>query len=312
MKLFKQVILFDPCDNDDIQEALQVIYDNDKNAIQDFLNKIQDVENNVASSLATLSTRAIRHNQNGDPYFELVQELTKVKESNSNLKQQLRKKDEDYNNLEEKYNRLSSDIDEKIHEILGLKTDIEKLREEKETIEGLAQEAEKTANDLKVTLKNYKEGAEKKHKDQIREMDNLLRNKEEELNKKHYEETKQLQNEIIDIRKKLEKYEVPTGTTGDTKYFDINDNRLSDTLSDDVPYVGEVLLDGKISYQFNIDKGKVQEAIQNRETILEPFCEIVSSIEEGNAIQLAGRGLLRENGGTYDIIKKAKIKIVLQ
>ena len=301
-------LIFDSHVNNDIEDALHYIFAADKNAIQDFLKKVQGEKPNVNVGVPSQSI----HNQNVDPYSELLQKYLKADGNSKYLQQELKSKEDDYKKLEDEYNKLSSNLDDKEKEIDALKTNIDTLREEKDTFDRCAEEAEKKANSLEDELTKYKKDAEKKLLEKERIAEQRLKEKESELSRKYHEEIKRLQNEIKELRKTLEKYEVPSGTTGETKYFDVYDNSLCHTLSDDVPYVGEVLNDGKISYQFNNDKGKVQEAIQKRETILDPFCDITSAIDGGNAIQWVERGLLAENGGTYVIEKKAKIKIVLQ
>lgn len=304
-------LIFDPHNNDDIEDALQMIHAGDKNAIPEFLSKLQGIDSNLNSGnnalIQTTTGPGVQSGEN-NAYFELAKQIAKLKEEKNQLNGKFLECQAKSNTLDDQINQLNANneaLKNKIKELKDINKSLEDkvntINEEKSTLEELVKEAEekvKTKEDEMIDVRN--------------KCETKIRDKENELNNKYKEEIRKLQIEIRDLKKNLEKYEVPSGVTGEIRFFKVNDNRLSDTLADNAPYIGKVMTDGTISYQFNIEKGKVQDSIQKRETILEPFCDIINAIEGGNTIQWAERGLLRENGGTYDIIKKAKIKIVLQ
>lgn len=304
-------LIFDPHNNDDIEDALQIIYAGDKNAISDFIKKTQGLvsfQNGISQFPNQPSITYPSEPNDISPYFTLVNENTKLKGEINNYKEKFNNSEQKYKELEEQKNQVKANYETQKNKIDSLMAEKEELnkkldqqKEEYATLEKMANDNEAQKNEVIEKLKS-----------EITKVENKYKQKELELNKKYAEDIKQLQDNIKVLRKNLEKYEVPADVTGETKYFSVENDKLAHTLADNAPYVGDVLANHKISYQFNTDKGKVQDSIQKRETILEPFCEIVSAVEGGNAIQLAARGILVENGGIYEVEKKAKIKIVYQ
>lgn len=301
-------LIFDPHKNEDIEDALQLIYLGDKNAIFDFVDKIKRETTTFGMSTApqipsqpySSYSRQIVGN---DPYLSFTNEIVLLKNEKNKLNSDLTQIIKDKESLERKLYELQAECDNKNNKINDLRSNETKLNQrinelitEKQTVEKIAEESEKKLKDANDDLEKQKK---------------FFAEEEQKIKNRHQNEILKLQNIISNLRKNLEKYEVPSGTTGEIKYFYEDGPRLNDTLSSAAPYVGAVLKDKKISYQFNVEKGKVQEAIQKRDIILEPFCDIIDAVDGGNSIQCGERGILVEKGGIYVVEKKAKISIIL-
>lgn len=138
---------------------------------------------------------------------------------------------------------------------------------------------------------------------------------EAEASKDSYlQEIASYKDRIRELTKKLEGYEGIYSDDQVEMYFNVAGSELIQTNKKDAPYKGKTQPGGKILFQFNCEKGKVNEVIPRKSTDLEPFCEILEEMEGGNFIRLGkwGSGVLRWGNTITEINEKAQIYIVKQ
>ena len=141
------------------------------------------------------------------------------------------------------------------------------------------------------------------------EANNSIREKNEEFQR----EKEELTSKVKELNEKLSKFTF--GYDADGKcvllFFKPEKDKLIQTTNDTALFVG-VAKDGVIEYQFNDEKGIHQKAIQNKNDMLIPFCDIEHEAPEANYIENKDKGSFSLNGGEFKMIKKAIINIVVK
>ena len=215
--------------------------------------------------------------------------------------------------------KVQSDLQNSLTENGRLESENKNLKEKIDSLKLTLEERDKQIEKDKSALKELE--------DLVNESDNKLKLKDQEL--KNISSTYDLQ--IKDIREDCDKqlknlnsrikelsshleYYMPTGLTEENEeiYFRVAGKNLIQTKSYDAPYKGITGKNGKIAFQFNIEKGRIQDAIAKKEVEIEPFCEILNDIPEGaNVILLDQWGEGQLESEDYLIVnKRAKIKII--
>lgn len=82
-----------------------------------------------------------------------------------------------------------------------------------------------------------------------------------------------------------------------------------ETNSMDAPYMAQRMENDKYQFQFNFEKGPVQEACMNRTELLLPFCDIVEEAENPSIIRPSEWGIAILVGGDLKVETKAKINL---
>lgn len=243
---------------------------------------------------------------------ELVKRNTDLSSQIQSLENQIKEKDASIKELNEtiKVAKRNASSEASSHEqelqirdqtIDNLNSKIEELREKLSESEAKVKESETL---LELTETEHKQAMSKLQEDNNKQVSNLSKRNNE------------LENRIESLTKKLQAYDPDLGAkVGEEMTYQIDETAsqptLTQTMSDDAPYIVQKNENGTVSFKFNYEKGKAKTAIANRETWLEPFCEI-EEVPGANAIRLAGVGIAELNAsGDINVIKqKAKIKLV--
>ena len=207
---------------------------------------------------------------------------------------------EDYANIGS-VNSNNSEKDEKIKE---LEKNLKRYEEENKNKANLEQELQNAKRTLEVKdsmieqLKNEKEVALNKQKEELTQKINL---KDDEITK--------LNNQIHELESRISIYE-PTlsNNISEKKYFNIEDSFLNETMSDDAPIIAKIDANGNGIFQFNIDKGPHKTMSQNK-AVLDNFFEIIEEIEGANHISMGEWGKAKYRHGTLTVNTKAKIRL---
>lgn len=136
--------------------------------------------------------------------------------------------------------------------------------------------------------------------------------KTQNVNSELTEENNRLKEEKLKISQESKKYRDRLSEMGmnnndafDKTYYQVLENSLERTMNNKAPYIVT-----KNEFFFNED-GQYQKAIQEKEKILCPFCDIVEEISEANYVMTINKGRCKvlEND-VLSIIEKAKIKLI--
>ena len=124
----------------------------------------------------------------------------------------------------------------------------------------------------------------------------------------------ELEAEIKDLKVKLSAFVVGFGGDGDNelKFFKPENGRLENTIQKDAFYIGASKDEEVFEFQFNEEKGLPQKAIQSRDEVLIPFCDIVHETPDANYIENKHKGSFSVANGEFKIIEKAKITLKKQ
>lgn len=135
--------------------------------------------------------------------------------------------------------------------------------------------------------------------------------------RENIEDLERKYNELITenniLKDKLSRYTVGYGPDGNSKtlYFKPEDNKLVETTQNNAYFKGGANGD-IIEFVFNDEKGDHQRAIQSRNNVLMPFCEIISSASEANYVDNHDKGEFSIKNGEFKLLKKAKISLVIK
>lgn len=172
-------------------------------------------------------------------------------------------------------------------------------------------------------LKQKFEALQKEHTNLKSEKDKFEENlsqmkidaeKVKEENVKLTKENNHLNEEILKIEQEYKGYknrlieiEITNNDSLDKTYYQVKDKYLEMTTSNKAPYIVT-----KNEFFFN-DNGQHQNAIQHKERMLDPFCEIVSSTPDANYVKMLSKGkcqILETNTLKMRIVEKAKISLI--
>lgn len=98
----------------------------------------------------------------------------------------------------------------------------------------------------------------------------------------------------------------------DLKYFKPEGGKLENTIQNNAFYIGASKGEDTFEFQFNEEKGLPQKAIQSRDEVLIPFCDIVHETPDANYIENKHKGSFSVANGEFKIIEKAKITLKKQ
>lgn len=159
-------------------------------------------------------------------------------------------------------------------------------------------------------LLNEELSNEKKRNEQLFDANKTLRNKIETYNSLNNE----LETEIKELKEKLSAFIVGYGEDGNNelKYFKPEELKLEKTIQTNAFFIGASKGDDVFEYQFNEEKGGHQKAIQLKNNMLIPFCDIVNEVPDANYISNKHKGVFSIANGDFKIIEKAKISLVKQ
>ena len=124
-----------------------------------------------------------------------------------------------------------------------------------------------------------------------------------------------LKAEINDLKEKLSAYVVGFGGDGDNeiKYFKPEEDKLVETkIQNSAFFIGASKSEDVFEFQFNEGKAPHNKAIQFRNEILIPFCDIVYEAPDANYIVNKSKGSFSIANGEFKIIDKVKISIIKQ
>lgn len=219
---------------------------------------------------------------------KLVEELVKIKQENESLSAECKR-------LQDLNLQQANFLQTKETEINDLKKQLKDAKDyeslQSEEAENLKSELNKKDEKLASVESDYKKRIMDMQTDYNKTNDNL-----------------RAKNKALERR--LEIYEpINLNSAGEPIYYEVKDGSLRQTVFENAKYVGYEN-NGKITYQFNIEKGPVKEALQNKESDLRPFCDFEVETLDGTDIIHSqwGKGII--HGQYLDIEKKAKIKIV--
>lgn len=127
------------------------------------------------------------------------------------------------------------------------------------------------------------------------------------------EENSVLKDENKVLKEKLSTLIIGFGEDGDKLvYFKPEEGKLANTIQKDAFYIGASIGEDVFEFQFNEEKGLPQKAIQSRDGILIPFCDIVYETPDANYIENKHKGSFSIANGEFKIIEKAKITLKKQ
>lgn len=216
--------------------------------------------------------------------------------------------------LEKTNKELQEDIKRHLQNNIKNEERIKKLQEELET---LRKENENKIKDAEENKKLYEEACDDNKKMKA-EFELKLQEKDAELEREinrvidfRKGEEKKLQYKIDELQKQLEIYNPSLNmrTNAETSYYKVDGNMLIETNIKDAPYMAQSMGDNKYRFQFNFEKGPIQEACANRGNFLLPFCDIIEETENPSIIRPAEWGTATMIGGELKVETKAKIKL---
>lgn len=170
----------------------------------------------------------------------------------------------------------------------------------------------KEKEDLISTLEDINKELEKDLCGKLEELSSLQKElhdiKTENSNLKV--EKEQLAKKGEEMNKQLANYSLSHGVddSNDLKYFMVEAHALEETKRHNAPYTAN--RDGdKYKYRFN-ENGPMIDACKERLTLLDPFCDIISSTEEANHIKHIAMGYFEMKGSEVCIIQKCKVELI--
>lgn len=216
--------------------------------------------------------------------------------------------------LEKESKALQEDI--KRHQQNNIKNE-ERIKKLQEELEALRAENENKIHEAEE-YKNLFEEACKENEKLKAEYESKLQEKDAELKCEinrvidfREGKEKKLQDKIDELQKQLEIYNPSLNmrTSAETSYYKVDGNMLTETNMKDAPYKAQSMGDNKYMFQFNFEKGPVQEACANKGNFLLPFCEIIEETENPCVIRPVEWGTATMIGGDLRVETKAKIKL---
>lgn len=187
----------------------------------------------------------------------------------------------------------------------------DKLKQQIKELEGEHKKDLERINEFRSKLSD-KDGEVKKWNDCARSYEKQTKEKDSQIASLKEEVTK-ITNERDSLQRRLESYEPSLiGADGEEQYFKISDSGcLTQTYSVDAPYKAKVSSNGKASYQFNTEKGPCQDACNNRDQYIRPFCDIEEEFPDATSVRPSTWGKAELNSNDeLKIIVRAKVKLV--
>ena len=183
------------------------------------------------------------------------------------------------------------DFNDKVSAFDALSSDYQKCQDEN--------------TNLKEELDN-----EKKKNETLFEANKTLRNNIDNFDKLN----NKLETEIKELKEKLSAFIVGYGEDGNNelKYFKPEEFKLEKTIQTNAFFIGASKGEDVFEYQFNEEKGGHQKAIQLKNDMIIPFCDIVNEVPDANYIVNKHKGIFSIANGDFKIIEKAKISLVKQ
>jgi len=182
------------------------------------------------------------------------------------------------------------------------KIEYDSLLEEKIDLESLHKNLEKEKSKLEEELLSKSIELESlQEKLLLLESDNnLLRQESDDLKK---------QSEIMN--QELAKYSTSYGVENPTEniLFTVESGMLKETKTRNRSYYIANRVGDKYKYKF-YESGPEMQACTEKQIYLNPFCEIVSSVEGANRIELIEMGYLEISGSVVSIKQKCKINLI--
>ena len=182
------------------------------------------------------------------------------------------------------------------------KIEYDSLLEEKIDLESLHKNLEKEKSKLEEELLSKSIELESlQEKLLLLESDNnLLRQESDDLKK---------QSEIMN--QELAKYSTSYGVENPTEniLFTVESGMLKETKTRNRSYYIANRVGDKYKYKF-YESGPEMQACTEKQTYLDPFCEIVSSVEGANRIEHKEMGYLEISGSVVSIKQKCKINLI--
>lgn len=178
---------------------------------------------------------------------------------------------------------------------------------------------------LKLQEENRKLNEDiEKYKDDIEQLNNKYNTEcEEKIDLKHEKESLELKlkelkenNEILNNennnqKELLEKYTFK-GFPSENKFFDVTeDSKLKETASRPGFYKAVLLNDDRYEIMFYDEKAPHNKAIEKKESILEPFCDIQGNIVDGaNFVINNGKGIIKHENNEWIMVKKIPVSLI--
>lgn len=248
------------------------------NSREEMLNKISELKNKVD---------------------DLTKERAGLERQNKEYEQSIKKYSADVT-------KSTSALEEKDKKIAESKTIIDRLNGEIHAREGKIKEIEQTYEEMISDIEN-------KHKVELEKKDAEIKRIQDDFNRTQ----RNSEDQIKTLKEKLAKYIPEDVEEGEQLLFNIDsETLLLQTGAHLAPYIANVVSDGTVLYQFNVEKGPAIKACQEKERMLLPFCDIVSDDGEGaSVIRIEQWGKAKLSGVSLksikseDIIEKAKIRI---
>lgn len=182
------------------------------------------------------------------------------------------------------------------------KIEYDSLLEEKIDLESLHKNLEKEKSKLEEELLSKSIELESlQEKLLLLESDNnLLRQESDDLKK---------QSEIMN--QELAKYSTSYGVENPTEniLFTVESGMLKETKTRNRSYYIANRVGDKYKYKF-YESGPEMQACTEKQIYLDPFCEIVSSVEGANRIEHKEMGYLEISGSVVSIKQKCKINLI--
>ncbi len=216
--------------------------------------------------------------------------------------------------LEKENKELQEDINR--HQQNNIKNE-EKIKKLNEELDALRDENEHKIIEAEENKKLFEEACEDNKKMKA-EYELKLQEKDAEKKREinrvidfRKGEERKLQDKIDELLKQLEIYNPSLNmrTNAETTYYKVDGNMLVETNIKDAPYMAQSMGDNKYRFQFNFEKGPIQEACANKDDILLPFCDILEEAENPSVIRPAEWGTATMIGGDLRVDTKAKIKL---
>lgn len=182
------------------------------------------------------------------------------------------------------------------------KDEYDTLLVEKKSLESLY---EKLKEDFKKLENDYYEKSE--------ELDSLQMKsqKVESENEQLKQKLDDLQRQSEEMNHELAKYSTSYGVENPTEniLFTVESGILKETKTRNRSYYIANRVGDKYKYKF-YELGPEMQACTEKQTYLDPFCEIVSSVEGANRIEHKEMGYLQISGSVVSIKQKCKINLI--
>jgi len=270
-----------------IQVTFQLDNARERADMAKYINAIEESQfPNGNRQLRSSYDRKVADIQDSERVKELEKENKELHEDINRHQQNNIKNEEKLNKLNEELNALRDENENKIKEA----EDYKKLFEE-------------ACEDNKKIKQEYELKLQEKDAEEKREINRVIDFRKGE--------EKKLQDKIDELLKQLEIYNPSLNmrTNAETSYYKVDGNMLVETNIKDAPYMAQGMGNNKYRFQFNFEKGPIQEACANKDDILLPFCDILEEAEDPSIIRPAEWGTATMIGGDLKVETKAKIKL---